>query len=273
MVTLIKETMNYYIHYNGGKIYYTDAGEGDTLVLIHGYLETSDVWKDFSKKLTSKFRVISIDLPGHGLSKVYGECHTMEFMAGAVKVLLDNLHIGKIFLIGHSMGGYVTLAFLELFPEALKGYCLFHSHPFADSPEMIQKREKDIKVVKAGKKYLIYPEHISAMYADGNLDKFREAIQRSKDIASTIRDESLIALLNGLIIRPSRQSIMEKGKVPCLWILGKMDKHISCATVQNRLNLPANTRIVVLEHSGHMGFVEEEDLSVRLITDFIKGLN
>jgi len=137
---------------------------------------------------------------------------------------------------------------------------------------MLQKREKEIKVVKAGKKYLMYPENISAMYADGNLDKFRETIQRSKDIASTIRDESLIALLNGLIIRPSRQSVMEKGKVPCLWILGKMDKYISCVTVQNRLNLPANARIVVLENSGHMGFVEEEDLSVRIVEDFIEGL-
>jgi pimeloyl-ACP methyl ester carboxylesterase len=264
--------MNYYIHYSGGKIYYTDAGEGDTVVLLHGYLETSDIWKDFAKRLTGNFRVISVDLPGHGLSKVYGDCHTVEFMAGAVKALLDNLHIEKIFLTGHSVGGYVTLAFLELFPELLKGYCLFHSHPFADSPEVLQKREKDIKNVRAGKKYLLYPESISAMYAAGNLVKFREAIQRSKDIASTIRDESIIALLNGLIIRTSRQSIMEKGMAPCLWILGKMDKYISWDAVQNRLKLPPNARVVVLENSGHMGFVEEEDLSVRIVKDFIEGL-
>lgn len=264
--------MNYYILYNGGKIYYSDSGEGEIVVLLHGYLETSDIWNGFAKKLATKNRVISIDLPGHGLSKVYGECHTMEFLAGAVKGLLVNLNINKIFLTGHSMGGYVVLAFLELFPELLRGYCLFHSHPFADSSETLQKRETQIKIVRSGKKYLIYPESISTMFATGNLDKFREALQRSKDIAATIRDEGIIAVLNGMMRRPSRLEFMEKGKVPCLWILGKQDNYISCETVQSMVKLPVNAKVVILENSGHMGFVEEEDLSVKILEDFIRNL-
>lgn len=264
--------MNYYILYNGGKIYYSDSGEGEIVVLLHGYLETSDIWNGFAKKLAAKYRVISIDLPGHGLSKVYSECHTMEFLAGAVKGLLVNLNINKIFLTGHSMGGYVVLAFLELFPELLRGYCLFHSHPFADSSETLQKRETQIKIVRSGKKYLIYPESISTMFATGNLDKFREALQRSKDIAATIRDEGIIAVLNGMMRRPSRLEFMEKGKVPCLWILGKQDNYISCESVQSMVKLPANAKVVILENSGHMGFVEEEDLSVKILEDFIRNL-
>jgi pimeloyl-ACP methyl ester carboxylesterase len=264
--------MNYYILYNDGKIYYSDFGEGEIIVLLHGYLETSDIWSGFAKKLASGYRVISIDLPGHGLSKVYSDCHTMKFQAGAVKALLDSLNIKKIFLTGHSMGGYVVLAFLEMYPELLSGYCLFHSHPFADSPENLQKRETQIKIVRSGKKYLIYPESISAMYATVNLDKFREAVQRSKDIASTIRDEGIIAVLNGMMKRPSRLKFMEEGKVPCLWILGKMDNYISCEEVQTKVKIPANAKIVVLENSGHLGFVEEEDLSVKILTDFIKGI-
>jgi pimeloyl-ACP methyl ester carboxylesterase len=264
--------MNYYIHYNGGKIYYSDTGEGEIVVLLHGYLETAEIWSGFTKKLAGKFRVISIDLPGHGLSKVYSENHTMEFMAGAIKVLLDNLNIKQVFVTGHSLGGYVALAFLELYPGMLKGYCLFHSHPFADRPETIEKREKEIKVVRAAKKYLLYPENISQMYAKVNLDKFREELQRSKDIASTIRDEGIIAVLNGMMNRPSRLNFMEAGKVPCLWILGRMDNYISCEEVQTKVNLPANANVVILENSGHMGFIEEEDLSVKIITDFVQGL-
>ena len=265
--------MKYYILYNGGKIYYSDAGEGEPVILVHGYLETSEIWSGFGKKLAAKYRVISIDLPGHGLSKVYDENHTMEFMAGAVRGLLDSLNIRKTFLIGHSMGGYVVLAFLELFPELLKGYCLFHSHPFADSPETFEKREKDIKIIRSGKKYLIIPANIPTMFATGNYNKFREAIQRSKDIASTIRDECLIAVLNGMLNRPSRQSVMEKGKVPCLWILGKNDCYISWETVPKRVNLPGNAKVVLLESSGHMGFVEEEDLSAKIVEDFIAQIN
>ena len=265
--------MKYYILYNGGKIYYSDTGQGEPVILLHGYLETSEIWSGFGKKLAEKYRVISIYLPGHGLSKVYGESHSMEFMAGAVKGLLDNLNIKKVFLTGHSMGGYVTLAFLELYPEFLKGYCLFHSHPFADSPEVVQKRENDIKIVRSGKKYLIYPMSIPTMFAADNLNKFHEAVQRSKDIASTIRDECMIAVLNGLLLRPSRLAIMEAGKVPYLWILGRKDTYISCETIPKMVKLPGNAKLMVLENSGHMGFVEEEDLSVKIITDFIKGLN
>ena len=264
--------MNYYIHYNGGKIYYSDTGEGEIIVLLHGYLETSDIWSGFARKLAKKFRIISVDLPGHGLSKVYSESHTMDFMAGAVKVLLENLNIKQVFLAGHSLGGYVALAFLELYPGMLKGYCLFHSHPFADRPETIEKRDREIKVVRAAKKYILYCENISQMYASVNLDKFKEELQRSKDIASTIRDEGIIAVLNGMINRPSRLKFMEEGKVPCLWILGKMDSYISSEEVQAKVKLPANAKVIVLENSGHMGFIEEEDLAVKILTEFVQGI-
>jgi pimeloyl-ACP methyl ester carboxylesterase len=264
--------MKYYILFNGGKIYYSDSGQGETIILLHGYLESSEIWNEFAKKLSGKFRVISIDLPGHGLSKVYGDCHTMEFFASAVKGLLDCLQIRKVFLTGHSLGGYITLAFLELYPDMLSGYCLFHSHPFADTPETVEKREKEIKIVKAGKKYLLYPENIPKMYATKNLEKFREKVQRSKDIASTIRDEGIIAVLNGMIARPSRLSVIEKGKVPCLWIFGELDNYISGGTVRSKIRLPGNASVVTLESSGHMGFVEEEELSVKIITEFITGL-
>lgn len=264
--------MNYYIHYNGGKVYYYDKGEGDAVILLHGYLETSDIWAGFADKLAKKFRVISVDLPGHGLSKVYSESHTMEFMAGALKSLLENLHLPKAFIAGHSLGGYVALAFLEHYPGMLSGYCLFHSHPFADRPETLAKREREIKVVRAAKKYLLYPENISQMYATQNLEKFSKDLQRSKDIAATIRDEGIIAVLNGMINRPSRQKIMEEGRVPCLWILGRQDNYISLTDVLSKVNLPGNARVEILENSGHMGFIEEQDLSVKLISDFAGSL-
>jgi len=260
--------MNYYILYNGGKVYYSDTGGGDVIVLLHGYLETSDIWNGFADRLARKFRVISVDIPGHGLSKVYGDCHTMEFIAGAVKALLDNLNIRKVFLVGHSMGGYATLAFLELYPEMLKGYCLFHSHPFADTPAVIEKREKEVRVVRSGKKYLIYPENISNMYAPGNEGIFHESVQRSKDIAATIRDEGIIAVLNGMMLRPSRLKLMESGRVPCLWILGKKDKYIDCEDIRKRVSLPPNARVFVFNNSGHMGFIEEQDLAVEVVSDF-----
>jgi pimeloyl-ACP methyl ester carboxylesterase len=262
-----------YFRSREGKIHYYDAGQGDTIVLIHGYLETSEIWSGLSDKLSRKFRIISVDLPGHGLSDLFRETITMEYLASILKELLDELRIEKIFLAGHSLGGYVALAFLELFPERLSGYCLFHSHPFADSPEAIIKREREIKIVLAGKKDLMYPENVSMMFADKNLSHFTDEILRSKKIASLISAEGIMAVLKGMIARPSRLSIMEEGIVPCLWLLGTMDNYIPCEAIRKKVSLPANAEVILMKKSGHLGFIEEEDFSVKVITEFMEKLN
>ena len=135
---------------------------------------------DLPQSLLHNYRVILIDLPGCGHSDVYGEMHSMEFMATAVKELTDHLSVGKICLTGHSLGGYVTLAFLELFPEKLSGYCLFHSTPFADTPETIEKRNREIEIVKMGKKNLMYPENVTRMFATSNLENFQKHFRDQK---------------------------------------------------------------------------------------------
>jgi pimeloyl-ACP methyl ester carboxylesterase len=259
-----------FFHFRDKRISYTDSGKGSVIVLLHGYLESLNIWNGFAGRLAQNFRVISVDLPGCGQSDVYGDIHTMEFMATAVKELTDHLQINKIFLTGHSLGGYVTLAFLELFPEKLSGFCLFHSSPFPDTPEATAKRRREIAIVKSGKKNLMYPDNVTRMYATSNLELFSAALKRSKEIASEIPGEGIIAVLNGMIARPSRLSLMESGKVPCLWILGSMDSYIPCEAIQQRVKLPANATVVVLDKSGHMGFIEEEEKSVRVIKEFIK---
>jgi pimeloyl-ACP methyl ester carboxylesterase len=262
-----------YFSFKGGRINYSDSGSGAAIVLLHGYLETSEVWNGFAEKLSSVFRVISVDLPGHGLSDVFGEIHTMEFMASAVKELLDSLSIEKVFLTGHSLGGYVALAFLELFPESLSGYCLFHSQPFPDPSEALEKRRREILVIEAGKKDLMYPDNVIRMFAPVNLVNYSDALQRSKEIASQIPGEGIIAVLKGMIIRPSRLNLVEKGRVPFLWILGSMDNYIPCDLVQSKVKLPVNAKVVILKNSGHIGFIEEEENSIKAITEFVNQIS
>jgi pimeloyl-ACP methyl ester carboxylesterase len=262
-----------FFSYKGRKIYYSDSGNGVAIVLLHGYLESSEVWNGFAEKLGSEFRVILIDLPGCGLSEVYGEEHSMEFMAQVVKELVESLGLKKVFLTGHSLGGYVTLAFLDNFPGTLSGYCLFHSQPFPDTPAALEKRRREIEIVKMGKKNLMYPDNVIRMFATSNLETFSKELQRTKDIASRITAEGIIAVLNGMMDRRSRLAVMEKGKVPCLWILGSMDNYIPCEFIQTMVNLPANARVVVLKKSGHMGFIEEENLSVKVVSDFVNNIS
>ncbi len=261
--------MTTFFQYKTGRIHYTDQGSGKVIVLIHGYLETSEVWDDFARKLAGEYRIISVDLPGHGRSDIMGETQTMELMAEAIKRLLESLDIKKAFITGHSLGGYVALAFADLFPGMLSGYCLFHSHPLADTPEAIEKREREIALVKAGKKDLMYPENIAKMFSSANIQKFPAALQRSKEIASSIPGDGIIAVLRGMMARPSRLAVMEEGKVPCLWILGTFDNYINCELAKSKVRLPKNAELVVLKNSGHLGFIEEEKKSLEILINFV----
>ncbi len=260
------------ISFRGRKINYSETGTGEVIVLIHGYLETMEVWESFSKKLSKNFRVLRMDIPGHGLSETCGEINSMDIIAGNIKELLDSLGINRAFLIGHSMGGYATLAFLQLFPEYLSGYSLFHSHPLADTAETIEKRKENINIVSEGKKNRMITGFIQKLYADKNLEKLKSSVEKSTDIAFGIKKETIIADLKGMMARPDMAYLVEEGRVPFLWILGTMDNHIDCNSVQHKVNIPGNSRVFILNNSGHMGFIEEEELSVKIVTDFVNSL-
>ncbi|MFN8240390.1 MAG: alpha/beta hydrolase [Bacteroidales bacterium] len=259
-----------YLHYQGKKIYYREQGSGPAVVLVHGYLEDSSVWNGFADDLASFNRVFAIDLPGHGGSDVYGDTHTMEFMAGAINAILESSGISRAIITGHSMGGYVVLAFADLYPSKTAGFCLIHSHPFADIPEIIKKRQIEISLVRTGKRYLFYPGNVKKMFADANLEKFGNEVERIDKIASAIRSEGIIAVLNGMMIRPQRLRLMEGGNIPYLWILGARDNYINCDSMKQRVTLPSNADLVILEDSGHMGFIEERSKTLEALSTFIK---
>lgn len=260
------------VDFEGSQISYSVTGEGNPLILLHGYLEAGEIWDPVVEQLRAEFRLIVPDLPGHGYSGVKGELHTMEFLAGAVRAVISDAGEERVLMVGHSLGGYVTLAFAELYPDMLSGYVLFHSHPHADTPEAIARRRREIVVVRAGKKNIMYPGNINMMYAPMNLESMQAEIERSKSIASRSSGEGIIAMLNGMIARPSRRGVVEGGRLPLLWILGRHDLYFSPGKALGDLHLPDNARVVILENSGHLGFIEEQELSVELLGDFARAI-
>ena len=256
------------ISFKNAKINFSDKGTGHAIVLIHGFMETSEVWKSFADRVSQKFRTLSIDLPGHGLSDLCNEVNSMELMAESVVAVLDSLNIPKAFFVGHSMGGYVALAALQLFPERFSGITLFNSHPFVDSSNVIEKRNKNIELVEAGKKDSMIPTFVQNLYAEQNLKTMPEAVDRSLAIAMGISDKTIIADFKGMIKRPSRVGLVEAGKVPLLWILGDKDNHINCNEALKGVKLPSNSEVAILAGVGHMGFIEAEEVSANILIKF-----
>ncbi len=261
--------MYYTIDFNNTTIRFKDEGRGPVVVLLHGYLESLEIWSEFSAELAEFCRVVSIDLPGHGKSGVFGKVHTMELLAETIKAVMDFLNTGKYLLVGHSLGGYVALAFLELFPECLSGLSLFHSFPLGDSNEAIKNRNREKKLVENGKKDLIYTVNIPKAFATDNLEKFSEQVDNAKEIARNIPGEGIVAVLNGMIIRPDRSKILTGTALPFLWILGKKDNYIPYEAIIKKVELPKHGKLITLGNSGHMGFIEEKKRSLNAILGFL----
>ena len=181
------------LKYHSTNINFTDTGKGKVLVLLHGFLGSLEVWNYFAEVLHHEFRIITIDLPGHGKTGNISNIHSMEVMADTVKYVLDFLKIDKCTMIGHSMGGSVTLAFAEMYPERLSAFGLFHSTAYDDSPEVKISRDKMIQAVSMDHKDFIY-QFIPGLFPSDRIDLFKEEIKILQKMASGMSKESIIAL-------------------------------------------------------------------------------
>ncbi len=247
-----------------------DSEKGEkTVVLLHGYLESLFVWEEFVPHLYKEVRVITLDLPGHGISEVKGEEHTMEFLADTVKGALDALGVERCTLVGHSMGGYVALAFCERYPERLDGVVLLSSTPNADSPEKAENRRREIALVRAGKKEQLAHVAPAAGFAEQNRKRLSDAIEDLVEQVFLTEEEGIVALLNGMISRKDRNAMLQQSSVRQLFILGKRDGYIPLEVAEKMVSNHPQAQVVWLEESGHMGFLEEPEKCARALLDFV----
>ena len=260
------------IIFNGVEVVYTDQGEGKNIVLLHGYLERGEVWKSFMGYFPVGYRFLVPDLPGHGESGSWGKVHSMDELAAAVKAILDAEGISGVFLAGHSMGGYVTMAFADLFPGYLSAYALVHSTPFADTAEKRENREREISLVLCGKKRQIVLVNIPKAFATDNLDKMSGQVDQMKQIAMKSPDRGTIALLNGMKDRPDRSGVLSNPELPLLLIGGMKDNYIPVEVFDKVVSLAPHARVLRLERSGHMGFMEEPGSLAKAFMEFLDSL-
>jgi pimeloyl-ACP methyl ester carboxylesterase len=253
--------------YNQKKIHFTDKGKGDTLVFLHGFLESAKIWKGFSKKLSDDFRVITIDLPGHGESENVDEVHSMELQADVVFRILEECKVRKCLMTGHSMGGYVTLAFADKHPEMLKGICIFHSHIFADSEQDRENRDRMIRVVEENKfGYVV--QFIRSLFPEEVHEKFAPEIEQLIGRANEMQKESIIAALRGMKIRKDQSQLLSSLQVPVLFILGLKDSKAPLSRLWEMISLPAHSESMIMKDTGHMGYIEESGKTLSAIMSF-----
>lgn len=255
------------ILYKNTKISYTDSGEGVTIILLHGFLENKKMWLEYVDYFSKQYRVITIDLLGHGESDCLGYVHSMEENANAVHEVLEHLHIRKAIIVGHSMGGYVGLAFAELYPNKIQKLVLLNSTSKEDSAEKKLNRTRAIKAVKQNYANFVSLA-ISNLFSENNRTRLVKEIEKVKTEALKTPLQGVVASLEGMKIRKDRESLLKQNLFSTLLVLGKKDPVLnydeSISQIEN------TTAKLVSFEDGHMSQIEnKEELKTILLHFFI----
>lgn len=264
--------MSQYIEYRSQNVSFTDTGEGPVLVLLHGFTESLEIWNTFSEELSKSFRVICVDLPGHGRTANFAAVHTMEFMAEIVHAVLSFCRVPQCVMVGHSMGGYVSLAFAHLYPEMLKGLVLFHSQADADDEEARRNRDRTIEIVQKDRSGFIN-QFIPDLFAPANRQRLSREIEVLKNQAGSISRKGLVAALEGMKARSGWRELLQALNIPLLFVAGKQDTRIPVGKVIEQIAIPKHAEALLLEEVGHMGYLEAPEITFGVIRDFSKRIS
>lgn len=242
------------ISFKNTEIFYTVQGEGRPVILLHGFLESSDIWKNFISRLSPDRKIICIDLPGHGNSGCLGEVHTMDLLAEAVFTVAENLSLQNALLLGHSMGGYVCMAILEKYPALADGIILLNSTPARDSPEKKESRDRAITLAEKNKSAFVSMA-INNLLPPDQHQKFQKELNELKSRALHFPVDGITAALRGMKVRPDRQNILKDFSYRKVIIAGKRDPVLDYNEMKN-ISTRCNTELISC-NGGHLSYMED----------------
>ena len=247
-------------------IHFFGKGKGQPVVLIHGFCEISEMWLSFAEELSSDFRVICPDLPGFGKSPIDSDQVTLEEVAVLLEEWMTENQISNPIVIGHSLGGYVALALLELMGSKMKAIGLFHSTAFPDDQEKKEMRDRTVIFLMKNGVDKFVTTFVPQLFPEPRRDELQTqidfAIKQAKD--STL--EGLIAFTRAMRDRKDRLEILENFSGQKLLIAGTLDGAVKIEA--SRAQKEAFTDYFELQETGHMGMVERKNETLGIVRNF-----
>ncbi len=256
------------LDYKNAAIFYTDQGKGTVVVLIHGFLENSTMWDKITPELSKRNRVITIDLLGHGKSDCLGYVHSMELFAETIAAVLKELRIRKCILVGHSLGGYVALAFAEQHPQKVKGLCLMNATSNEDNSERKSLRLRANKMISNNFTNMVRMSFAN-LFGPKSKTIFKEEMELAISEALKTPVQGYIAAQEGMQLRVNRNHILTENTFKKLLIIGEKDPVLDFKTSLKEAE-KTNSKIIVFP-DGHMGHIENKLALSDALTDFLKN--
>ncbi len=261
--------MERYIHYQNAKIVYTKVGEGETVVLLHGFGEDSSIWDGQLLALKKKFELIIPDLPGSGKSDlIVKDGVTLKDYANCLYAILKNESIEQCILLGHSLGGYITLTFASIYGSMLSGFGLIHSTAFADTEEKKETRKKGIKFIEENGAGLFLKSTIANLYSSISKIAKSDSIIRQIEKGFDFSKEALIQYYNTMINRLDTTEVLKKASVPVLFIIGTEDIPAPMVDVLKQVHLPEIAIVHIMTGVGHMSMIEFPENLNKFLSNF-----
>ncbi|MFY7839118.1 MAG: alpha/beta fold hydrolase [Lacibacter sp.] len=260
-------------HQNALTVSYTCVGKGNAVVLIHGFGEDHRIWQKQLPALQQNHKVLLPDLPGTGKSTLNNATLSIDSMAEAIKLMLDEEEIKTCIMLGHSMGGYVTLAFAEKYPERLQAFGLIHSTAYADSEEKKEARKKSIGFIQEYGAFEFMKATIPNLFAATFNRTHSEEVQQLTEQGKQFTAEALTAYYNAMINRPDRTAVLKTATVPVLMFIGEEDKAVNPADALEQASLPAVCMVKLIPGIAHMGMLEATTTLNETILAFITTIN
>ena len=255
------------LEYKKANIFYTDQGKGTAVVLIHGFLENSTMWDKITPELTKKNRVVTIDLLGHGKSDCLGYVHSMELFSETIEAVLKHLKIRKYFLVGHSLGGYISLALSKNNPSKIKGLCLMNSTSNEDSKDRKTLRTRANKMVQNNFETMVKLS-VSNLFHQENLLKFKQEIEVVKKEALQTSVQGYIAANEGMKNRPNENQFLKESSFKKLIITGEKDPVLNFESSKEEAE-NTNSELVVFP-DGHMSHIENKTELIATLKELVK---
>lgn len=257
-----------YITYQHSKIFYRTSGSGQPIILIHGFGEDGNVWQLQITALQKKYSLIVPDLPGSGHSELINDM-SIEGMADCTAAIAAAEKISSSVFLGHSMGGYITLALAEKYPQLISRFGLVHSTAFADSEEKKQARRKSIDFIKENGAYAFLKTTIPTLFYNGNGTP-APAMENLIEDGKKFTPEALISYYEAMINRPDRTDVLTTLDKPVLFIIGEYDNAVPFQQGLQQCYLPAQSHIHILRNAAHMGMYEETEKVNKALLHFLQ---
>jgi pimeloyl-ACP methyl ester carboxylesterase len=264
------------IDISSGDLFYRMEGHQSDfppLVLIHGFAEDGRIWDGQVAALKEVCQLIIPDLPGSGRSSALSGETSMEELAESILALLAAENIRQAILVGHSMGGYIALAFAEKYPGRLSGFGLFHSTAYPDSEEKKAMRRKSNEFIRKHGAVPFIQQSTPNLFAEATRERHADLVSKIVDRYSGFDPASLIRYYDAMIARPDRTAVLKQAVQPVLFVIGGKDSTLPLETSLQQAQMPALSSIHILEEAGHMGMLEEPEQSNTILGDFVDLVN